>query len=73
MILHVLYDHLSGQCWYEVHQKTLLTFSRRRARMAAAESPAQGDLFATALLLPGKSRRDPAPFVCDQGLRLTRT
>ena len=72
MMLYLLCDHLRGHCWYEVHQ-TFLTLSNRRTRMAAAESPAQGDLFAIATLLPGRSIGDLGPFVCDQGLRLTRT
>lgn len=41
--------------------------------MAAAESPAQGDLLVAAPLFPGKSRGALVPFVCDQGLRLTLT
>lgn len=40
--------------------------------MAAAESPAQGDLLATAPLL-GRSRGDLPPLLCDQGLRLSLT
>ena len=55
----------------QAHQ--LFTFSKRRARMAAAESPAHGDLLANALLLPGTSRGDFGPIICDQGLQLTLT
>lgn len=49
------------------------TFSSRRARMVAAESSAQGDLLAAALLLVGSSRGDRPPLPCDQGLRLILT